>query len=123
MPASAFIPSAGSSPSLVVRPRWVANRTIDKSPRYHGEKPFEQLVSEAFDGPVLRLSRRMKLLEIADERNIRRGDALDLIGQAQRELDAKHSVRRPTRASIFAKHFAAFATAYAVVALVWCLVV
>ena len=110
MSTCAFSPN---SPSLVVRPRLVRSRAVDLAPRYHGEKPYQQVVTEAFDGPVLRLSRRMKLLEIADDRHIRRG----------RDLESKHAIRRPGKAGIFARHFAAFAAAYAVMALVWCLVV
>jgi len=120
MPASAFSPA---SPTLVVRPRLVPSRTIDRSIRLHGEKPFEQLVAEAFDGPVLRLSRRIKLLEVADERHIRRGDALDMIEQVQREIEDQHAIRPPSRSAVFFTRFAAFATAYAVVALTWCLLV
>jgi hypothetical protein len=121
MPVSAsFTPN---SPSLVVRPRLVVSRQVDTSWQYHGEKPFEQLVAEAFDGPVLRLTRRIKLLEKADERHIRRGDAIDLIETTRRALEKKHSVRPPSRGSIFAKHFVAFAAAYAVVAMTWCLLI
>src|SRR5207244_4048681 len=85
MPASAFSPNP---PGLVMRPRLVPNRTVGgSSMRLHrGEKPFEQLVAEAFDGPVLRLSRRIKVLEIAEERQIRRGEALDVIEALQREI-------------------------------------
>ena len=120
MSTCAFSPN---SPSLVVRPRLVRSRAVDLAPRYHGEKPYQQVVTEAFDGPVLRLSRRMKLLEIADDRHIRRGDALDVIETVRRDLESKHAIRRPGKAGLFARHFAAFAAAYAVVALVWCLVV
>src|SRR5438094_10224914 len=122
MPVSAsFSPTAAAT--LVVRPRQVQSRTIDTSTRYQGEKSFEEMVAEAFDGPVLRLSRRMKLLETADERHIRRGDALDLIENVRRELEEKHAVRPPGKAGIFARHFLAFAAVYALVALVWCVVV
>jgi hypothetical protein len=120
MPASAFSPLA---PSLVVRPRLVPSRTIDRSVRLHGEKPFEQLVAEAFDGPVLRLSRRIKLLEVADDRHIRRGDALDLIESVQREIEEEHAIRPPSRPAVFLKHFAVFAASYAIAALVGCLLI
>ena len=120
MPASAFSPA---SPTLVVRPRLVPSRTIDRSIRLHGERPFEQLVAEAFDGPVLRLSKRIKLLEIAEERHIRRGDALDTIEQVQREIEDQHAIRPPSKSVAFVKHFVAFAASYAIVALVWCLLV
>ena len=55
------------------------------------------MVTEAFDGPVLRLSRRMDLLEKAAERRIRRGDALDLIEAVKREKEAKHGRGRRRR--------------------------
>jgi hypothetical protein len=106
-----------------VRPRLVPSRTIDRSVRPHGEKPFEQIVSESFDGPVLRLSRRIKLLEVAEERHIRRGDALDLIESVQREIEEEHAIRPPGKTAVFVKHFGFFAGSYAIVALVWCLLV
>ena len=120
MPVSAFSPLA---PSLVARPRLVPSRTLDRSVRLYGEKPFEQLVAEAFDGPVLRLSRRIKLLEVAEDRHIRRGDALDLIESLQREIEEEHAIRPPSKPAMFAKHFAAFAGAYAIVALIWCILI
>jgi hypothetical protein len=120
MPASAFSPI---SASLVVRPRLVPSRTVDRSPRLHGEKPFEQLVIEAFDGPVLRLSRRIKLLETADDRRIRRGDALDVIESVQREVEEEYAIRPPGKIATFAKRFGAFAAAYVVIALAWCLLI
>ena len=117
MPASAFSPA---SPTLVVRPRLVTSRVVDRSIRLREEKPFEQLVAEAFDGPVLRLSKRIKLLEVSDERHIRRGDALDIIEHVQREIEEQHAIRPPGKFTAFARHFAAFAMAYALVALAWC---
>ena len=107
----------------MVRPRLVPSRTVASSYRLQSEKPFEQLVAEAFDGPVLRLSRRIKLLEIADERHIRRGDALDVIEMVHREIDAAHAIRPPSKTVVFIKRFAAFAAAYALVALAWCLLI
>ena len=89
----------------------------------YGEKPFEQMVAESFDGPVLRLSKRIKLLEVAEDRHIRRGDALDLIESVQREIDEEHAIRPPSKTAVFVKHFAVFAGSYAIVALVWCLLV
>ena len=120
MPASAFSPLA---PSLVVRPRLVPSRTLDRSVRLHGEKPFEQVVADAFDGPVLRLSKRIKLLEVAEDRHIRRGEALDLIETVQREIEEEHAIRPPSKTAVFAKRFAAFAAAYALVALIWCVLI
>jgi hypothetical protein len=121
MPASAFSPNR---PGLVVRPRLVPNRTLGTTAtmrlQQQVQKPFEHLVAEAFDGPVLRLSRRIKLLETAEERQIRRGDALDAIETVRREIEARHAIRPPSKALNFAKHFAAFATVYALVALAWC---
>lgn len=87
----------------------------------HGEKPFEQLVTDAFDGPVLRLSQRMRLLEEAENRKIRRGDAIDLIELTRGQLEAKHAVKKPSIAKTIAVRFGAFAAVYAVAALAWCL--
>ena len=106
-----------------MRPRLVVSRTIDRSVRLHGEKPFEQLVTEAFDGPVLRLSKRIKLLEVAEDRHIRRGDALDLIESVQREIEEEHAIRPPSKLAVFVKHMAVFAASYAIVALMWCLLI
>jgi hypothetical protein len=111
----------------VVRPRLVRNRTVHtvqtSSYRLQSEKPFEELVAEAFDGPVLRLSRRIKLLEIAEDRQIRRGDALDVIEDVQQDIEAALAIRPPSTTIVFAKRFAAFATAYGAVALAWCLLI
>jgi hypothetical protein len=101
----------------------VLSRTTGAPMRLHGgAKPFEQLVAEAFDGPVLRLSRRIKVLEIAEERQIRRGEALDVIEAVQRDIETKHAIRRPGGTIVFLKRFVVFAAAYAVVALAWCLI-
>jgi hypothetical protein len=112
--ASAPIPPAPRKRSLTAR-------VIEKNPPQHGEKPFAQLVRDAFDGPVLRLSQRMKLLEEADNRKIRRGDALDLIAATQRELEAKHAVNKPAgRIEKFIKQYAVFVACYVAFALIWC---
>jgi hypothetical protein len=103
------------------RKRVVAARVIEKTPPQHGEKPYARLVADAFDGPVLRLSQRMKLLEEADNRKIRRGDALDLIAATQRELEAKHKVRKPVHPlEIFVKQYAVFVACYIAFGLIWC---
>ena len=103
------------------RKRFVAARIVEKSPPQHGEKPYAQLVFDAFDGPVLRLSEKMKLLEEADNRKIRRGDALDLIAATQRELETKHKVRRRVHPlEIFFKQYAVFVACYVAFALIWC---
>ena len=112
-------PSA-RAPLVAERPRFVRSRVIEKNPPRHGEKPYEQLVREAFDGPRLRLSRKVKLLEEADTRKIRRGDALDLIAATRRELEAKHAVKKPGALEIFFKQYAAFVACYVTFALVWC---
>ena len=116
--AAAAAPAAAPQP-LARR----SGRPIEKTPNKYGEKPFEQMVAEAFEGPVLRLSRRMDLLEKADERHIRRGDALDLIAAVKRELETRHGARPVSAARVFATRFAAFAAVYVVVAMAWCLVV
>jgi hypothetical protein len=109
-----------SRPPRLPRRRW---RRIEKVPPRFGEKPYEQLVADAFEGPVLRLSRRLELLERADERHIRRGDALDLIAAIQREREEIEGVEPENRARMFLRRFIAFAAVYVVVALAWCLVV
>jgi hypothetical protein len=144
MPAAAYVEnpfaapkpksSAWSSPSsssdkvrvadaLTARSaRFVRSRTIEKEPPRHGEKPFGKLVTEAFDGPVLRLSQRISLLEEADRRQIRRGDALDLIAATQREFEARHAVKPPSKVQEFVTKYAAFAACYVAFALSACAV-
>ena len=39
--------------------RFVKCRQIENPPQ-HGEKPYVRLVEEAFDGPTLRLSKRLR---------------------------------------------------------------
>src|SRR4029079_18465979 len=108
--ASAVAPS----PSFR-RPR----RAIEKPPQ-HGEKPFARLVEESFEGHTLRLSRRMRLLEEADTRKIRRGDALDLIDMVQRDLNTLHRVTPQSTPGKFARKYFAFAAGYLALAMAWC---
>jgi len=122
MPGSSTATVASASPGLVQRPRFVKSRAIEQPPRY-GEKPYQQLVEEAFDGAVLRLSQKLRLLEEADNRHIRRGDAIDLITATRHRLEKKFSIPRPTKMGMFLKHFACFATAYLVFALACCAIV
>jgi hypothetical protein len=123
-PTSAPAPAAMPAPAPIPpapRKRFVAARIVEKTPPQHGEKPYAQLVFDAFDGPVLRLSQKMKLLEEADNRKIRRGDALDLIAATQRELEAKHKVRKRVHPlEIFFKQYAVFVACYVAFALIWC---
>jgi len=93
-----------------------------EAPSKYGEKPYEQLVAEAFDGPVLRLSRKLKLMEVADERHIRRGDALDLIASTRRKLEQKHAKRPWSPTEMFARQYIAFAAFYVTFAVAWCIV-
>ena len=102
------------------RPR--SRPPLDKEPLRHNEKPFERLVIESFDGPVLRLGARIKLLEIADSRKIRRGDAIDFIDATRRALVKKHAVSVPGRLELFFRQYAVFVACYVAFALVWCVV-
>jgi hypothetical protein len=102
--------------------RLVRCRVVEKIAPRHGEKPYEQLVAESFDGPVLRLSRKLQLLEEADLRHIRRGDALALMESVQVQLERAHAVPRPSKAGLFLRRFALFAAAYAILAVVACVV-
>lgn len=120
MPVNSFVVTR---PSKARRQNLVPTRPIELTPPKHGEKPFEQLVRDSFDGPVLRLSQRMRLLEEAENRKIRRGDAIDLIAMTRQELEAKHAVKKPSKARSVAIRFGAFAAVYAAAALAWCLVV
>jgi hypothetical protein len=122
-PAAAALTAAAHVPptAKLRRPRReVLARAIEKTPLQHGEKSYERLVAEAFDGPVLRLTNKIKLLEEADTRKIRRGDALDLIDAIRRELEAKHCVYKPGRVGTFLRQYAVFAACYAMIALIWC---
>src|SRR5882757_6772519 len=86
-------------------------RPIEKPPQF-GEKPYATLVDAAFDGAVLRLSKRLRLLEEADARKIRRGDALDVIASTQRRREKALAIQPRKPLSIFATRYAAFAAAY-----------
>jgi hypothetical protein len=105
--------------ALVTRPRFVRSRSIEKEPPRHGERPYEQLVRAAFDGPVLRLSEKLKLLEEADNRHIRRGDALDLIAAVRGELEETYRVRPHGRLHHFMTRYAIFVACYAMFAAIW----
>ena len=117
MPASATATVSAD----VSRPRPRNFRPIEKPPQ-HGEKPFAQLVEEAFEGPNLRISRRMRLLEEADTRKIRRGDALDVIDAIQRDRDRQFAILPRSASRLFTRKFLAFAAAYVVLAAAWCTV-
>ena len=119
-PAPAPRPASSARPPRDPRPKFVRSRVIEKNPPKHGEKPYEQLVRDAFDGPRLRLSRRVQLLEEAGNRKIRRGDAIDLIDATRRELEARHAVKKSGGLEIFFRQYAAFVACYVAVALVWC---
>jgi hypothetical protein len=107
--------------SLVVGRSFARSRPIEQPPRF-GEKPYVQLVHDAFDGANLTWSRRLKLLEEADARKIRRGDALDVIKSTQRRRDRQFKVTRPSRLRAFVTRYAIFAAAYIALAMVWCAV-
>ena len=100
--------------------RLVQPRPIEEPPQ-HGEKPYVQLVDEAFDGPTLRLSKRLRLLEEADARKIRRGDAIDVIVSAQRRREKQFAVKPRNPLGIFVTQYAAFAAGYVVLAIAWCM--
>jgi hypothetical protein len=123
MPAS-FVSTGDRPLGLVGGRRFVKSRPIQKAPPRDGEKPYEQFVEESFGGkPAITMSHRLKLLEEADDRRIRRGDAIDFIESIQRKNAVKHRVAPRSRRRTFALHFAAFATVYLVAAAAWCLVI
>jgi hypothetical protein len=107
--------------SLVAGRKFVKSKQIEAPPRF-GEKPYVNLVDEAFDGATLKWSRRLKLLEEADTRKIRRGDAYDVIEITQRRRDKQFKAARPSKLRAFAAHYAAFAAAYIALAMAWCAV-
>lgn len=117
MPVASLVSCSPSSVTFSVGPRFIRRRTVEKAAPQHGEKRYEQLVTEAFDGPVLRLSEKLKLLEEADARRIRRGDALELMATIKWELERAHDIPRTGRLRRFALRFCCFAAAYAVLAL------
>lgn len=120
-PASS--PRVRVAEALTGRPaRFVRSRSIEKELPKHGEKPFETLVADAFDGPVLRLTEKMSLLEEADRRHIRRGDALDLIAATRRDLEAKAGARPPGKLHTFFTRYFVFVACYVMFALIWCVI-
>jgi hypothetical protein len=122
MPASSFVSLPGPV-GPVVGNRFVKSRTIDKIPRADGQKPYEQLVEDTLGGkPEIKISDRLKLLEAADGRKIRRGDAIDFIESIQRKNRRQHRIPARSRARTFALHFTAFAVVYLTAAAAWCLI-
>jgi hypothetical protein len=122
MPAVSLVSlSPGGAATLSVGTRLVRCRQVEKIAPQHGEKPYEQLVAESFDGPVLRLSQKLKLLEEADSRHIRRGDAIALIETLQAQLELAFAVPRPSKTRVFVRRFCLFVAAYALVAMAACL--
>jgi hypothetical protein len=107
--------------TLVAGRKFVQARQIEKPPQ-HGEKPFVQLVEDAFDGATLKWSQRMRLLEEANMRKIRRGDALDVIESTQRRREKQLKVPQPSRSWAFAMRYAAFVAGYIALAAAWCAV-
>ena len=107
--------------SMVSHGRFAKSRSIEKTPQY-GEKPYAKLVDDAFDGPMLKISQRLRLLEEADMRKIRRGDALDVIHATQRRREKQFAVKPKKPLGIFATHYAIFAAGYAALAAAWCIV-
>jgi hypothetical protein len=97
-------------------------RKIEEPPQ-HGEKPFAQLVDEAFDGAALSLSNRLRLLEEANSRKIRRGDALDVIASIQRRREKALKVTPRNPLNLFATRYAAFVAAFVALASAWCAVI
>ena len=96
-------------------------RPIEKPPQY-GEKPYVQLVDDAFDGAVLGWSNRLRLLEEASTRKIRRGDALDAIAATQRRREKELAIQPRKPLGVFATRYAAFAAGYLALAVAWCVV-
>jgi hypothetical protein len=120
--AAAMMGAAGAMPAGRSA-RFVRCRMVEKVAPQHGEKPYEQLVADAFHGPVLRLSEKLKLLEEADARRIRRGDALELMASVQGQLEAALAVRQPSKTAIFLRRFIIFALAYGAVAVAACVMI
>jgi hypothetical protein len=122
MPASSFVSTRPVG--LVAGNRFVKSRAIETVPPRDGEKPYEQLVLDTFNGKAeIRMSSRLKLLEEADDRKIRRGDAIDFIDAVQRRNEKKHRVPARSPGKTFALRFAAFAAVYLAVAAAWCLII
>ena len=97
-------------------------RKIEKPPQ-HGEKPFAQLVDEAFDGAVLSFSSRIRLLEESQTRKIRRGDALDVIKSTQHRRERELKIAPRGTLSVVATRYAVFAAGFVALATAWCLVI
>jgi hypothetical protein len=119
--SASFTQKAPAASSRGIGRKFVAARAIEQPPQ-HGEKPFVKLVDDAFDGATLKWSQRLRLLEEANTRKIRRGDALDVIGSTQRRREKQFKVTRPSKWRLFATHYAAFAAAYIALAMAWCAV-
>ncbi|MEO6435770.1 MAG: hypothetical protein ABIP55_08415 [Tepidisphaeraceae bacterium] len=122
MPGISFVSISPARAMLVDGQRFIRCRSVEKiAPRF-GEKSYEQLVAEAFDGPVLRLSTKLRLLEEADTRRIRRGDALELMDDVKGQIERAHAIQPPSKRRVFIRRFCLFAAAYGVMALTACLI-
>lgn len=92
---------------------------IENPPKY-GEQPFARLVDNAFNGATLSLSNRLRLLEEADTRKIRRGDALDVITTVRKRREKALAITPSSAIQVFVKRYAAFVAGYLALAIAWC---
>jgi hypothetical protein len=107
--------------------RFVEARTIADSPTAV-RKPARQLsyadlVAQSFEGPVLRYSTRLALIEEAEDRGIGAIEARQIIAAAQKHAQASHAKRDCCFSSSAARgvmQFASFAAGFTVLATGWC---
>ena len=99
----------------------VQTQRINEPGRF-GEKPFAQLVDDAFDKAHLKWSRRLKLMEEAQERKIGRGEAIAVIKAAERRRAKQFKLESPTGLRAFGMRYAMFAAGYLALAIAWCVV-
>ena len=71
---------------------------------------------------MLRLSQKIALLEEAGRRNIRRGDAIDLIAATQDDLNSMHAVKPSSKLHTFFTRYAIFVACYVMFAAIWCVI-
>ena len=68
------------------------------------------------------LSRRLKLMEEAEDRKIGRGEAIAVIKATQRRRAKQFKVESPSGLRAFGMRYALFAVGYLALALAWCAV-
>ena len=99
-----------------------AARAAQRHTQLEDSPSFAQLVAESFEGSILRYSKRLALLEEADERDITRIEARQVIDATRKRAQAANPKRSRGAGPMTRRvvGFATFATSYSLLASAWC---